>query len=90
MKMSEVFNLPLSKIQGGVMPMIEECSGNVICVIDSVPAEAIIHSVNCHDKLVEALEYLLGAIRSDPAPDGHDYVCAAELQADAVLVKAKG
>ena len=83
MKMSDVLEMPLSKVSGGIMPFVKEADNDTVAVCDDRHADAIVHAINCHDDMVNALDLV---IKSN---EGGFAVPAALLAAKAVLAKAK-
>lgn len=65
MKMSEEFKLPLAKHPGGVLPFVRDDNGIMLCVCEDEHADTIIHAINCHDDLVEALEGINEYLNTD-------------------------
>lgn len=89
MKMKDELCLPLAKHLGGVLPFVRESDGTMACVAEDRHADAMIHAVNCHDDLVEALEAMdeyLNTDRETTIGSGS----AIHRQIKDLITKAKG
>ena len=77
MKMKDVFELPIKRREGGVMPYVENNEGGLICVAGEAHADAIINAVNLHDEMYEALEISINRLEA--------ILCDNELGSDRFL-----
>ena len=61
-KMSDVFDLPVKRVEGGVYPMLYNADDNLVFVSKADYVDAAVIAINSHDKLTEQNKLLREAL----------------------------